>query len=79
MKSNKVTIDGQDYLFEAAIFNSSLGVQIPYDKVIDLTIVESLYATFPYGSITIDNTEDLIESYTEPVADEHGNTKDSSS
>ena len=48
MKSNKVTIDGQDYLFEAEITNSSFSVQIPYDKVIDLTIVESLYATFPY-------------------------------
>jgi len=78
MKSNRVTIDGQDYLFEAQISNSSFSVQIPYDKVIDLTIVESLYATFPYGSITIDNTEDLIESFTSPIADEHGNTRDGS-
>ena len=78
MKANKVTIDGQDYLFEARIFNQDFSVQIPYDKVIDLSIVESLYATFPYASMTIDNTEDLIESYTEKVLDEHGNEKDGS-
>ena len=67
MTDNTVTIDGQDYVFAVMLVNPEFRVPIPYGKILDLTIIESIYSTFPIGKITIDNTHELIENYTEPV------------
>ncbi|MBC8416811.1 hypothetical protein H8E06_00595 [bacterium] len=72
MTSNTVTIDGQDYLFAMQLVNPEFRVIIPYGKVIDFTVVESLYSTFPIATLIIDNTHELIENYTEKVQNIRG-------
>jgi hypothetical protein len=63
--SNIVTVDGQEYTFEVTLFNSDFRVNIPYNKILELAIEETIYSTFPSARLIIDNGEDMIESFSE--------------
>ena len=76
--NNIISINAQDYEFEITLLNNDFHVHIPYDKVLEFIVEETIYTTFPSGRLMIDNAEDMIESYTATGKNERGQTTNNS-
>ena len=70
--TNIITIAGQNYNVEVTLFNPDFFVNIPYKNILQLSITESIYSTFPSGTLVIDNAEDMIESFSQKGTNELG-------